>query len=402
MRQGQQHRRGRSRGGQGNSNNNNNHSQNNNRKGQNPLSRSYQSNGPDGKVSGSASSIAEKYLTLARDAQSSGDPVLAENYLQHAEHYNRIILAYREQISQGEEGSNGGQGRARETEEEGGEEEVHSYGRDMQPLPPMEVRPRQSEQPQPRIFDQDRAPRDDRGARDDRGPRDDRGGNREGMREGNREGGNRQDGNRDGNRQEGGRQEGGRQEGGRFDERQPRLNDGQRRPQRDRFEPRERYGENRDRFGGGERANGNGNGNGPRGDRGDRFGYDRGERPGNVERPSGERSDARPADRPMREPREGGLERAPMAARADLQPPIEGVMPVARTEVPMGGEPMEPAARAPRPPRRERPAPVPAAAGTAEDEQPAFLRRPVRRPRRDASADDAAPPVSGGDEPSEG
>ncbi len=37
--------------------------------------------------------IAEKYTTLARDAMSSGDSVAAENYLQHAEHYNRIILA---------------------------------------------------------------------------------------------------------------------------------------------------------------------------------------------------------------------------------------------------------------------------------------------------------------------
>jgi len=37
--------------------------------------------------------IAEKYASLARDAMSSGDSVAAENYLQHAEHYNRIILA---------------------------------------------------------------------------------------------------------------------------------------------------------------------------------------------------------------------------------------------------------------------------------------------------------------------
>jgi hypothetical protein len=37
--------------------------------------------------------VAEKYLQLARDAQSSGDPVLAENYLQHAEHYFRIVAA---------------------------------------------------------------------------------------------------------------------------------------------------------------------------------------------------------------------------------------------------------------------------------------------------------------------
>lgn len=66
---------------------------NNNRKGPNPLSRNYESNGPDVKIRGNAQHIAEKYTTLARDAQSSGDRVIAENYLQHAEHYNRIILA---------------------------------------------------------------------------------------------------------------------------------------------------------------------------------------------------------------------------------------------------------------------------------------------------------------------
>lgn len=65
----------------------------NNRKGPNPLSRSYQSNGPDVKIRGTAQHVAEKYLQLARDAQSSGDPVMAENYLQHSEHYFRIISA---------------------------------------------------------------------------------------------------------------------------------------------------------------------------------------------------------------------------------------------------------------------------------------------------------------------
>jgi hypothetical protein len=66
---------------------------NNNRKGPNPLTRSYESNGPDVKVRGTAQHIAEKYLQLARDAQSSGDPVMAESYLQHAEHYYRLIAA---------------------------------------------------------------------------------------------------------------------------------------------------------------------------------------------------------------------------------------------------------------------------------------------------------------------
>lgn len=82
MRSGQQNRRMRGRG-----------NTNNNRKGPNPLSRNYESNGPDVKIRGNAQHIAEKYMTLARDAQASGDRVIAENYLQHAEHYNRIILA---------------------------------------------------------------------------------------------------------------------------------------------------------------------------------------------------------------------------------------------------------------------------------------------------------------------
>ncbi|MGB8817838.1 MAG: DUF4167 domain-containing protein, partial [Rhizobiaceae bacterium] len=88
MRQNQQNRRMRGRGNSGGSSNNNN---NNNRRGPNPLTRSYESNGPDVKVRGTAQNVADKYLQLARDAHSSGDRVMAENYLQHAEHYNRII-----------------------------------------------------------------------------------------------------------------------------------------------------------------------------------------------------------------------------------------------------------------------------------------------------------------------
>lgn len=88
MRPQQQNRRMRGR------NNNNN----NNRKGPNPLTRTYESNGPDVKIRGSAQQVAEKYATLARDAMSSGDRVMAENYLQHAEHYNRIIAAAQAQM----------------------------------------------------------------------------------------------------------------------------------------------------------------------------------------------------------------------------------------------------------------------------------------------------------------
>src|SRR4051812_22306527 len=89
MRNGQKRMRGRG------NNNNNNH-----RRSHNPLTRVYESNGPDVKIRGTASHIAEKYIQLARDSQSSGDPVAAENYYQHAEHYFRLIAAAQEQFRQ--------------------------------------------------------------------------------------------------------------------------------------------------------------------------------------------------------------------------------------------------------------------------------------------------------------
>jgi hypothetical protein len=113
VRQGQQNRRGRGR----------------NRKSHTPLSRSFESNGPDVKIRGTPAHIAEKYLSLARDAQSSGDPVLAENYLQHAEHYSRIIMAYRDQLQPAGDSANGnGQ---RFAHGEGGDEFAEDEGDDM-------------------------------------------------------------------------------------------------------------------------------------------------------------------------------------------------------------------------------------------------------------------------------
>src|SRR6201987_5416607 len=77
-----------------------NRNNNNNRRGQNPMTRVFESNGPDIKIRGTASHVAEKYVQLARDARSSGDPVAAENYYQHAEHYFRLIAAAQEQFRQ--------------------------------------------------------------------------------------------------------------------------------------------------------------------------------------------------------------------------------------------------------------------------------------------------------------
>jgi len=62
--------------------------------------RTYDSSGPEIKIRGSASHVYEKYLQLARDANSGGDRIMAENYLQHAEHYYRIMAAAAAQQAQ--------------------------------------------------------------------------------------------------------------------------------------------------------------------------------------------------------------------------------------------------------------------------------------------------------------
>lgn len=80
-----------------NRNNNNNRSNNggNNRRsntgGQNSVNRVYDSNGPDGRVRGTAAQIFEKYTSMARDVSSSDDKALMHAFYQHAEHYQRIL-----------------------------------------------------------------------------------------------------------------------------------------------------------------------------------------------------------------------------------------------------------------------------------------------------------------------
>jgi hypothetical protein len=116
-----------------------------NRKGQNPLTRIYESNGPDVKIRGTASHVAEKYIQLARDAQASGDPVAAENYYQHAEHYFRLIAAAQEQFRQSQPYFRP-EGEPREEASEDGEEDHPGdspFGREpqQQPYPPREAQP---------------------------------------------------------------------------------------------------------------------------------------------------------------------------------------------------------------------------------------------------------------------
>jgi hypothetical protein len=65
---------------------------------QHNANRAFDSNGPDNvKVRGAAQHIYEKYQQLARDASAAGDRVLGENYLQHAEHYFRVLRAMQPQ-----------------------------------------------------------------------------------------------------------------------------------------------------------------------------------------------------------------------------------------------------------------------------------------------------------------
>ncbi len=59
-----------------------------------PRQQTFDSNGPEVRVRGNAYQVLEKYLALARDASAAGDRISAENYLQHAEHYYRLINAH--------------------------------------------------------------------------------------------------------------------------------------------------------------------------------------------------------------------------------------------------------------------------------------------------------------------
>jgi hypothetical protein len=66
----------------------------------NVINRVFESAGPEGKVRGTPQQIIEKYQNLARDAQTAGERVLSESYLQHAEHYVRLLSAAYEQAEE--------------------------------------------------------------------------------------------------------------------------------------------------------------------------------------------------------------------------------------------------------------------------------------------------------------
>lgn len=331
MRQGQQNRRGRGR----------------NRKSQNPLTRSFESTGPDVKLRGTPSHIAEKYMSLARDALSSGDPVLAENYMQHAEHYNRIIMSFREQqISQGGDPYAGGQiargpgmpGDPLDEDDFGeGEGEDFAEGRQGGQAD-IGAMPQPAQMPQQRNYDS--PPRYD----------------------------NRPQHHRRDNQQ--------RHNNNRHDRGENRYDRGDR---GERNFDRQDRGDRNERF--------------DRNDRGDR-----GER--NFERQERQDRPERSFDRPPQHDRGNGGEPRPMRddrmrderMRDDraAQPAVPMTAPVP-VPVPDTGNATEPVPLQPAMPRRrERFQPnAEAQPGATAQHQPEFLRRPVRRPRPEPAAEDA-------------
>lgn len=204
-----------------------------NRKAPNPLTRSFDSNGPDIKIRGTALHIAEKYTQLARDASSAGDRVMAENYLQHAEHYYRIIAAA--QAAQAAAAA----GREDETDDD-----------DFEPIGSDRFEPRQIEIRQPGQFDNtNRQPNEQREPREGGGyqNRDNGGQQRDYNRNGDNNGQQR-DYNRNGDNNRGGDNAGGdRQQQDRNEYRRDR------RPRFDRFgrdNRGDRQGQNQDNRGG--------------------------------------------------------------------------------------------------------------------------------------------------------
>jgi hypothetical protein len=98
-----------------------------------PLNRNhvFDSNGPDIRVRGTAQQLFEKYLQLGRDATSGGDRVMAEGYLQYAEHYFRVLNLMNQAAAQQGQGPgqvNGHQSNGQTGGQQGGGQQRYRQG----------------------------------------------------------------------------------------------------------------------------------------------------------------------------------------------------------------------------------------------------------------------------------
>ena len=89
-----------------------------NRRGGQQKMQVFDSNGPDVRIRGTAHQVTE-YLTLAKDAASSGDRTLAENYLQHAEHYQRIINSWVQEETSNQDAKQTDDGNSKKSSQKG-------------------------------------------------------------------------------------------------------------------------------------------------------------------------------------------------------------------------------------------------------------------------------------------
>jgi len=137
-------------------------------------SQSFESNGPSVKIRGNAYQVFERYIAMAREAQTSGDRVAAENLYQHAEHYFRIMNAQGEGQQHGQprpttpadldmnagDGQGDGQGDGRGDGQGDGRQRDGDEGR----VPPVQVQVHTPQPPpsdeQPPYRDEQRSYRD--------------------------------------------------------------------------------------------------------------------------------------------------------------------------------------------------------------------------------------------------
>lgn len=126
--------------------------------------RHFESTGPDVKIRGSAQQILDKYLQYARDAQSSGDRISAENYFQHAEHYARVLATLQPKPQPRREGAEDQEGgEAAEASEQGetpeGEAKPNGDGRRGRRPREAAPEPAETEGADPlKVIDADEAP----------------------------------------------------------------------------------------------------------------------------------------------------------------------------------------------------------------------------------------------------
>ena len=133
----------------------------------NIINRVFDSSGPEGKVRGTPQQIIEKYQMLARDAQLSNDRVAAENFLQHAEHYTRMLAEATKEMAAEQEA------RQQQYQQNGGQQGQNGQNGGPQGQPRGD-RP-EGEGRRDRDSRGDRDTRENRGDRDNRGERQDRG-----------------------------------------------------------------------------------------------------------------------------------------------------------------------------------------------------------------------------------